>query len=140
MKAAIEKSNTSEFILSHLQPDTVYDLKLQSFNSKFASNFSSIVKVKTKGNTNYTESVSLLYFFNVLAKHKQVHSGTTQPPLVTTTGTEKAGLSLYVIVAGAIIGCALLICSIALIFVCRKWKQKKSGTIFSIDLSKCYYN
>lgn len=47
MKATVDGHLTNSYVLSHLQPDTVYDIKLQSFTSKSASEFSSIMKVKT---------------------------------------------------------------------------------------------
>lgn len=49
MKATVDGKNATSYILSHLQPDTVYDIKLQSFTSKFASQFSDIHQVKTFG-------------------------------------------------------------------------------------------
>ncbi|CAH1174054.1 unnamed protein product [Phaedon cochleariae] len=105
MKATVDGENTREFVLSYLVPDTIYDIKLQSFNSKHASEFSPIMKARTEGN------------------HSQ--STTTAAPMLPPRG-EKQEYSLYVIVAGAVIGCALLVCGITLVFVCRKWKQKKS--------------
>ncbi|CAH1098676.1 unnamed protein product [Psylliodes chrysocephalus] len=57
---------------------------------------------------------------------QQIPSPTTMNPVMPTPRGEKSEFSLYVIVAGAVIGCALLVCGITLIFVCRKWQQKKS--------------
>uniref|UniRef100_A0A6P7FCX6 Interference hedgehog n=1 Tax=Diabrotica virgifera virgifera TaxID=50390 RepID=A0A6P7FCX6_DIAVI len=107
MKATADGRDTREYIITHLQPDTIYDVKLQSFNSKYASEFSGIMKART----------------GVL---QQLPTTTTQLPMSPTPRVEKSEFSLYVIVAGAVIGCALLVCGITLIFVCRKWKQKKS--------------
>lgn len=49
MKATADGENTREYLLTHLQPDTIYDIKLQSFNAKFASEFSPIMKARTEG-------------------------------------------------------------------------------------------
>ncbi|CAH1962264.1 unnamed protein product [Acanthoscelides obtectus] len=110
MKVTIEGADKDEFeyYLNYLQPDTIYDIKLQSYNSKFPSDFSPIMKARTK------------------PKPKSPQKTTQSPVVSSAASTEKAGLNLYVIVAGTIIGFALLICGVALVFVCRKWKQKKS--------------
>ena len=47
MKATIEGQDNRDFIINHLQPDTYYDIKLQSFTSQLASDFSAILKQKT---------------------------------------------------------------------------------------------
>nr|CAI5850888.1 unnamed protein product [Callosobruchus analis] len=110
MKVTVEGANADEYeyYLNYLQPDTIYDIKLQSYNSKFPSDFSPIMKARTKPKIKSPQR-------------------TTQSPIVSSAAsTEKAGLNLYVIVAGSIIGCALLVCGVALVFVCRKWKKKKS--------------
>lgn len=51
MKATVDGEDTREYVITHLQPDTIYDVKLQSFNSKFASEFSPIMKARTEGKT-----------------------------------------------------------------------------------------
>ncbi|XP_023017574.2 interference hedgehog isoform X2 [Leptinotarsa decemlineata] len=106
MKATVDGENTTEYILSHLQPGTIYDIKLQSFNSKFAGEFSPIMKARTEAN--------------------QSQFTTTLLPIVSTPGGDKQEFNVYVIVAVVVIGCALLICGITLVVVCRKWQQRKS--------------
>lgn len=49
MKATADGENTRVYVLTHLKPDTIYDIKLQSFNATFASEFSPIMKARTKG-------------------------------------------------------------------------------------------
>lgn len=49
MKATVDGENTREYVITHLQPETIYDIKLQSFNSKLASEFSPIMKARTEG-------------------------------------------------------------------------------------------
>ncbi|XP_057651009.1 interference hedgehog-like isoform X2 [Diorhabda carinulata] len=107
MKATADGKDTREYVITHLQPDSIYDVKLQSFNSKYASDFSGIMKAKT-------------------GALQLVSTTTTQLPSQPTSRGEKSEFSLYVIVAGVVIGCALLVCAITVIFVCRKWQQKKS--------------
>lgn len=48
-KAIVEGQDARTFVVSHLFPDTSYDLKLQSFTVNEASNFSAILTHKTFG-------------------------------------------------------------------------------------------
>lgn len=48
-KAIVEGNNARMFFVTHLSPDTSYDIKLQSFTVHEASNFSSILTHKTFG-------------------------------------------------------------------------------------------
>lgn len=47
MKATVDGETVREYVITHLQPDTIYDVKLQSFNTKGASEFSQIIKART---------------------------------------------------------------------------------------------
>ncbi|XP_008192347.1 interference hedgehog isoform X1 [Tribolium castaneum] len=110
-KATVDGPQTNSFVLSHLQPDTVYDIKLQSFNSKSASDFSSIMKAKTLGLASTTLS--------------------PREPPPSSANTETAGISkLYVFIAAGVLGaCGVLFAAIGLLLFCRKQsKQKKTGT------------
>lgn len=49
VKATVEGEKTRSFVITHLQPDTSYDVKIQSFTVGAASNFSTIVTHKTQG-------------------------------------------------------------------------------------------
>lgn len=53
MKATADGEYTREYVLTHLQPDTIYDIKLQSFNTALASEFSQIMKARTEGKNFY---------------------------------------------------------------------------------------
>lgn len=48
-KAIVDGQDTRTFVVTHLSPDTSYDLKLQSFTVHEASNFSTILTHKTFG-------------------------------------------------------------------------------------------
>lgn len=48
-KAIVDGQDARTFIVTHLSPDTSYDLKLQSFTVHEASNFSTILTHKTFG-------------------------------------------------------------------------------------------
>lgn len=50
IKATVEGEKTRSFVITHLQPDTSYEFKIQSFTVGAASDFSSIITRKTLGN------------------------------------------------------------------------------------------
>lgn len=59
-KAIVEGEDARTFIVTHLSPDTSYDLKLQSFTVHEASNFSAILTHKTF--SMYTYVLTLIKF------------------------------------------------------------------------------
>ncbi|XP_033220601.1 interference hedgehog-like isoform X2 [Belonocnema kinseyi] len=48
LKTTVEGKNSSRIVISHLQPDTTYEFKVQSFSIDMASEFSKILREKTK--------------------------------------------------------------------------------------------
>lgn len=48
IKATVEGQNARTYVITHLQPDTAYDIKVQSFTVGAASEFSSVVVQKTQ--------------------------------------------------------------------------------------------
>ncbi|XP_050304096.1 brother of CDO-like isoform X2 [Anthonomus grandis grandis] len=111
MIVTVEDGNTRTYVVNYLQPDTQYDIKLQSFNSKLAGEFSPFMKGKTG----------------------PVPASPTVTTSATISNTKNAGResiatsdnSIYIIIAGAVIGCALVVTGVILLFVCRKWQRKK---------------
>jgi hypothetical protein len=110
MREVVDGQHTNSYILTHLQPDTVYDIKLQSFTSKSASDFSAIMKAKTLGVVS-----------------------TTSPPMKETVtpslSTEPSGISkLYIIIAVSVVGgCGLIFALIGVLLFCKRSKQKKNS-------------
>lgn len=49
MKTTVEGEDMRSYIIRHLQPGTIYDIKLQSFTTKSASEFSPIMVETTAG-------------------------------------------------------------------------------------------
>lgn len=47
-KATVEGENARSFVITHLNADTAYDIKLQSFTVGAASDFSEIISHKTQ--------------------------------------------------------------------------------------------
>lgn len=48
IKSTVEGEDVRSHVISHLQPDTAYDFKLQSFTVEAASEFSEILTQKTE--------------------------------------------------------------------------------------------
>ncbi|RZC36440.1 interference hedgehog-like [Asbolus verrucosus] len=110
LRALVNGQDANSYVLSYLHPDTVYDIKLQSFNSNSASEYSSIMKAKT------LEVVS-----TTLSPTKE----TAAPPDTETAGFSK----LYIIVGGGVLGVfVIVIVAVGLLLFCRKWKHKKNNS------------
>ncbi|XP_030767144.1 interference hedgehog-like isoform X2 [Sitophilus oryzae] len=110
MKSTVEGESTRSYIINYLQPETSYDIKLQSFNSKLASEFSPLMKGKT-GASPITAPTTVQITPNHTKKSATEHSSVDN--------------QLYIVIVGVVIVCAIIITAIVLLFVCRKWKRKK---------------
>lgn len=65
VKATVEGENTRAFIITHLLPDTAYDIKLQAFTVGSASDFSAILTHKTQSMYCYCITDIVLYFLTL---------------------------------------------------------------------------
>ncbi|XP_037935674.1 interference hedgehog isoform X2 [Teleopsis dalmanni] len=99
MKATVDGMHTRKFKIDTLDPDTMYEFKLQSFNALAASDFSTIIQGKTK---------------------KQVKTMPTEPPVVTTTKANEEDNSIYPVIAGAAGGGILLLLATIAVCLCMK--------------------
>ncbi|KRT84357.1 Fibronectin domain-containing protein, partial [Oryctes borbonicus] len=105
-KATVDGQHIRSYIISHLDPGTIYEIKMQTFDSKLASDFSQKMHEKT---------TALII-------------ETTSAPLAKKSGQEQtASVNIYVIIIGAVIGVALLIIVIIVVIVGRNWKKKKEA-------------
>lgn len=109
-RVSVDGADTSSYILGYLQPDTVYDIKLQSFNSRAASEYSQTMKAKTL----------------VVSKPElSVYQGSsTVAPVETKSGGNS---QMYILMTIVVLAAGLLLASIAVLIGCRKWKQKKNA-------------
>ncbi|KAL3267033.1 hypothetical protein HHI36_011175 [Cryptolaemus montrouzieri] len=107
-RVSVDGDRTNSFILSYLQPDTIYDIKLQSFNSKAASDYSQTMKAKTLAVPS-TEGPSVL------------------GPTVASSEAEPGTGNLYVVIAVGVIGGGLILVGIGILIGCRKWQQMKNS-------------
>lgn len=109
VKTTVEGKNATTITISHLEPDTAYEFKVQSFSVDAASEFSRIFKQKTKPLP--TESPVQ----PVVADNH--HS---KPAEINQTG------SLYAIVGGALGGVAVLTALAVVTIAYKRCKHKQS--------------
>ncbi|KAK9870090.1 hypothetical protein WA026_006184 [Henosepilachna vigintioctopunctata] len=107
-RVSVDGERTNSFILPYLQADTVYDIKLQSFNSKGASDYSQTMKVKTLAIPT-TEAPSVL------------------GPTAASAESDAGVGNLYILIAVGVIGGGAVLIGIAVLIGCRKWKQMKNS-------------
>nr|CAD7393998.1 unnamed protein product [Timema cristinae] len=103
VKATVEGETTRSFNITHLLPDTSYDIKIQSFTIVGASDFSTILTIKTLGNP--TE--------------KSIMQG------VTPSGptVESSNNQLYVVIGAVLGGLSLLVVLFLVVFLCNRQRN-----------------
>ncbi|XP_022918446.2 interference hedgehog-like isoform X2 [Onthophagus taurus] len=101
-KATVDGDSARTCIISHLEPGTIYEFKMQTFTSKSASDFSQRMRGKTT---------------------PIVVETTTILPVKKRESDD--GSNLYIILAVSIVALICLFTVIALLIVCCKWKKKK---------------
>ncbi|XP_045478702.1 interference hedgehog-like isoform X2 [Harmonia axyridis] len=106
-RVTVDGDQVKSYVLGYLQPDTVYDIKLQSFNSKAASEYSQTMKAKTKALPS-TEPPSVI-----------------GPTVASTEGDPGVG-NLYVLIAIGVVGGGLLLVVLAVLIGCRRWHRMNS--------------
>lgn len=104
-KVSVDGEYVNNYVITHLQPDTVYDIKMQSFTTKSASEFTQILKQKT-------------------------HRLPTEPPVTTSMKPEQEKASeipqKYIFIGGGAAVVALLITIVVSLIICKRWKRKKN--------------
>lgn len=108
VKTTVEGKNSTNITISHLQPDTTYEFKVQSFSVDAASEFSKILRQKTKKAPAEQEDDQ------VVAENK-----------LKATASDK-NANLYAIVGG-VFGGSLLLATIAIIAVIYKRTKSKQS-------------
>ncbi|KAL1489869.1 hypothetical protein ABEB36_013797 [Hypothenemus hampei] len=132
MISTVEGADVRDYVINYLQPETSYDIKLQSFNQKLASEFSPLMKGRTGGKQNllYSRFLLLIWFFGDVIVNPVSPPATTVASVSTTNNRNNrdqnaADTNIYIIIVGAVIGFAFVIAGIILLFVCRKWQKNK---------------
>uniref|UniRef100_A0A146KQA7 Interference hedgehog n=2 Tax=Lygus hesperus TaxID=30085 RepID=A0A146KQA7_LYGHE len=99
-KATVEGHNARSFVVTHLQPDTMYEIKMQSFTVGEASQFSTIFTQKTLRLPNATDAPPPDILPPTMPSEKISHG-----QLYLVLGAVIAGLALLLTLAGAICIC-----------------------------------
>ncbi|KAG7198695.1 hypothetical protein KM043_001691 [Ampulex compressa] len=112
VKTTVEGKDSSNMTISHLQPDTTYEFKVQSFSVDAASEFSKILRQKTK------KAVLEQPVQRVLAENKPRPSD----------GERNA--SMYAIIGGVLGGSTLLggLAAVAVVYKRTKHKQSRESS------------
>lgn len=107
VKATVEDEQRRDYIITHLLPDTSYEIKLQSFTVGAASDFSAI------------------------RTHKTQREATTPPPptvvqagpnVITDSGSSHS--QLYMVLGAVLGGLGLLLALFLLVFLCNRQSQQ----------------
>ncbi|XP_053982744.1 interference hedgehog-like isoform X1 [Hylaeus volcanicus] len=115
IKTTVEGKNSCNITISHLQPDTTYEFKVQSFSVDAASEFSQILRQKTK--KQMIES-------NDHDNRKDHGSNITLDSRVGPADDRNA--NMYAIIGGVLGGSTLLGGLIAVAVVYKRTKRKQS--------------
>lgn len=100
IKATVEGQSQRSFLITHLSPDTHYDIKMQSFTVNAASDFSAIISAKTFKEQNAT-TTPMPEVVGVSGLGEKSSHG----QLYLVLGAVIAGLTLLFTLAGAICIC-----------------------------------
>lgn len=129
VKDTVEGQDARSHIITHLQADTMYDIKLQSFTTNSASEFSAILKQKTMSEFSFKILMSLIFtIFVFYLEGPIVETAPTAKVLdkeAVEAETVQASPHLYIFIATGVIALAGTLAVVLLL--CRKWKQKKTG-------------
>lgn len=66
-KATVDGQHIRSYVISHLDPNTIYEIRMQTFDSKHASDLSQKMHTKTSGTL---DSIQRVYIFRL---GKMVH-------------------------------------------------------------------
>ena len=124
IKTTVEGKNATNITISHLQPDTAYEFKVQSFSVVAASEFSQILKQKTRKVVSDTIESKINQTEN--KENKSVIPESIRNP------------NIYAIIGGVIGGVILLIAVIA-VGVTYKRSKRKQNRESSQDPSRLIY-
>lgn len=113
IKTTVEGKNSTRIVISHLQSDTTYEFKVQSFSTDAASEFSKILREKTKK----------LPVPDVPVQQVKVEN--EQKPVETPRNS-----NMYAIVGGVLGGAILLggLAAITVAYKKRKFKQSRDSS------------
>ncbi|XP_068966510.1 interference hedgehog-like isoform X2 [Bombus flavifrons] len=117
IKTTVEGKDSFNITISHLQPDTTYEFKVQSFSVDAASEFSKILRQKTKRAINTNEHAN--------HDNKNDHGSNLTLDSRVRPADDK-NVNMYAIIGGVLGGSTLLGSLIAIAVVYKRTKHKQS--------------
>lgn len=113
MKTTVEGKNSTNITISHLQPDTTYEFKVQSFSVDAASEFSKIIREKTLKAITEAPPVQQVLADNAPKNADNGRNG-----------------NMYAIIGGALGGATLLgaLAAVAVVYKRSKIKQSRESS------------
>ncbi|XP_017879078.1 interference hedgehog-like isoform X2 [Ceratina calcarata] len=121
IKTTVEGKDSCNITISHLQPDTTYEFKVQSFSVDAASEFSQILSKKTKKPVITTE-------------HNSVHDNRNDGSNLTLDSrvrpADDKNVNMYAIIGGVLGGSILLggLTAVAVVYKRTKHKQSRESS------------
>lgn len=121
IKTTVEGKDSFNITISHLQPDTTYEFKVQSFSVDAASEFSQILRQKTKKSLNMNEH-------NDYNNRNDHNSNLTLDSRVRPA--DDKNVNMYAIIGGVLGGSTLLgsLTAVAVIYKRTKYKQSRESS------------
>nr|CAH0100959.1 unnamed protein product [Daphnia galeata] len=142
-KVTVLGGNTRTHIVTHLLPETHYDLKMQSFNMQGTSEFSRILTAKTQGSSIFTPSSSN-------RQHNGAHrdsdiSNSIGPLDVVSSDTAVTNDTLYVVLGSVLGGLTVLVVLLVALYHCRQRSAERDVTdaisfVFPLEHDRSVWN
>lgn len=117
IKTTVEGKDSFNITISHLQPDTTYEFKVQSFSVDAASEFSKILRQKTKRAVNTNEHANY--------DNKNDHGSNLTLDSRVRPADDK-NVNMYAIIGGVLGGSTLLGSLTAAAVIYKRTKHKQS--------------
>lgn len=117
VKTTVEGKDSTNITISHLQPESTYEFKIQSFSVDAASEFSQILRAKTKKSVTPAE---------IPIEHLQPENEVNQIESVSKNS------NVYITIGG-ICGGLILVCGLGVIGLAYKKKKQKQSRDSSQD-------
>ncbi|XP_029037372.2 interference hedgehog-like isoform X4 [Osmia bicornis bicornis] len=122
VKTTVEGKDSYNITISHLQPDTTYEFKVQSFSVDAASEFSQILRQKTKKAVNENNDRS--------EDNRGSNHGSNLTLDSRVRPAEDKNVNMYAIIGGVLGGSTLLggLTAIAVVYKRTKHKQSRESS------------